>query len=40
MVIPVGMRGFQEPMVLDKSGDGHITARTEGVVVFVEFVGR
>jgi len=40
MVIPVGTRGYQELVVVDRTEDGSVVARSEGGVVFVEFVGR
>jgi protein-L-isoaspartate(D-aspartate) O-methyltransferase len=40
MVIPVGLRGFQELLCIEKSQEGEVSATQEGGVVFVEFVGR
>ena len=40
MVIPVGLSGYQELLVVEKRTTDRIDVRNEGGVVFVEFVGR
>ncbi len=40
LVIPVGTRGYQELLRVEKRADGSVVAFEEGGVVFVEFVGR